>query len=231
MSGTLRIGDDAAWLPAAWAFDAVLGWIADEIEPVDSPVAQRLRDGSAELTGYGFVEVDDLPAARFRALLDATAAVLDRLLVGPVDAVGGPEPFLGLSSALILLVALLRADRRAGQAEHRHGEILLPRGEAWSAPDWVHDLVVERIAAHAAARGDDPVPMLTGRVRRGTGVVDLRLGADAFGERVAPTLRRLAVDYGDGIRGLGRAPAVEPLLAAAVLLLCRQAGVDPEPAG
>jgi hypothetical protein len=225
MSGTFRIADDVVWMPSAWAFDAILDWIANEVAPHDGALADDLRAGSATVTGYGFVEVEDLPEERFRGLVAAAESVLDRLLLGPLDTVGGPDYFQGLSSALILLVALLRADGRNDQGEHRHGEILLPHGEDWTAPEWVHDLVVEHLAADAAVAGRDAVPVLTGRVRRGTGVLDLRLSPEAFRDRVLPTLRRLVTDYGDGIRGLGRAPD-EPMLAAAVLLLAQQAGLD-----
>ena len=226
MSGTFRIAEDVVWMPSAWAFDAILDWVATEVTPHDAALADDLRASSAAVTGYGFAEVADLSEERFRGLVTAAESVLDRLLLGPLDAVGGPDYFQGLSSALILLVTLLRADGRNAQGEHRHGEILLPHGEDWTAPDWVHDLVVEHLAIDAAVEGRDPVPVLAGRVRRGTGVLDLRLSPDAFRDRVLPALRRLVTDYGDGIRGLGRAPDLEPVLAAAVLLLAQQAGLD-----
>ena len=111
MAGTLRINDNAVWMPAGWIYDGVLELIATELANQDRILAEALREARTEAKGYH--DLRTLDNARFLLVLNATERVFARTASQGAQSFNDPSFYPGFIKHFDKLRTLLKTDARA----------------------------------------------------------------------------------------------------------------------
>lgn len=174
MSAILNVGENAWWRASIGIFEVVLTCIADELEANDSELAAMLRK---PVGAFSYLDLEPLSGPQFLKVIEATMRAYEyqgsegwqtQTELSPY----GPYGMLCFSELKVLLVI----DERAGdQFYETLGKILLRDEAVWEAPGWVHDLVLEIIAAEIQEKDASLAAILMrARTTFGDGLCDLR---------------------------------------------------------
>lgn len=214
MSDILEIREGVEWMPAGWIFDRVLRLVEDEPQVAQTPLAEPLRE--ARTTGYA--DLLALDSAEFVTLWRASETAYAGAALRGADALEEPRRYQSFMSIFSLLKALLRTDPRAAEAAAGRGLVSINDGAEWESPGWLHDMVLENLAASLRlTRAGLAGLLLAARTYGGSGRADLRaLDAESF-RALLPVSEWIVIRYGEGKGYDAKAPdffaEVAPYLA------------------
>jgi hypothetical protein len=111
MAGTLRINDNAVWMPAGWIYDGILDLIAAQVANEDPALAETLRKARTEATGYHNLRTLDKDS--FLLLLRGTERAYAKALSQGAQAFHDRSMYPSFIKHFDTLRGSLKADPRA----------------------------------------------------------------------------------------------------------------------
>jgi hypothetical protein len=218
MSGTFIVRNEVTWMPQGWIYDAILTYMADELETELAELAGQLREAQS-IMGQ-FIDLSMLPNKEFRALFDASERAYARFLVeGPlsfVDNTGYPT----LMSIFSELKAIIRTDLRINKLLRgwRIIDLAIDDRRVWSAPLWIVDLITENIACDSRLLDEElSMSLLTSPLSISKHQGGFSSLSQSQLQIVYRSSERIRARYGDGKGRTSYAPSIFGELATHVI--------------
>ena len=173
MTTTLLVSQGNAWMPKFFVFARILYMIADELRKQSPDLAKFMID---PIDRFPYLNLADLSTGPFQEILKASHAAYNQTTIEPIkQEFGEAREYFLLMDCFSQLKALMASDPRAPTS--KAGEIVVRDNVVWNTPGWIHELVLEILAAYPGIRTQYPElsrALLAGRESAETGYFDLR---------------------------------------------------------